>query len=208
MIKRFIVFFGLFLFVLSCKKNNEPDGPFLPVGTEAYTESEIAFVPYSAGDLVFKKSPDFTEERILNFKERLATEEFFAWDQTYFTFSYNPLMEIEFRLRYLQTENVSQKTLAIYMPYRDVTSAYRTNVFEMPIDTTGMSTGFFSEIITYHDTITINGNDWYNVYEVNPLTSTNESLDSPTNYSKVFFNSTFGIIEMDQKDGSIWVLFP
>jgi hypothetical protein len=194
--------------IVSCNKESDPDEPILPVGAAAYTEVEVAFVPYVSDNQIFKKSPDFTEELILNFKERLATKEFFAWDQTFFTLSSDPYLDLELRLRYLKAENETFKTLAIYMPYRDELSYARTNVFELPIDDTGIATGFFSDLITYHPTISINGVEWTDVYEVNPLTSTDAELDSPTNFSKVFYNTTFGLIEIDQKNGDKWILHP
>lgn len=194
--------------VISCNKETIPDGPVLPTGATPYETTEIAFVPYSAGDRIFKKSPDFTTELILNFKERLATEQVFAWDQTYFTFNIDPGLELELRLRYLQTEEEYHKSLAIYMPYRDVFGTVRTSVFETPIDKTVLETSFFTELVTYHDTLEINGTDWFGVFEINPLTTTDPALDNELNFSKVYYNSTFGIIEMDQKNGDVWILHP
>lgn len=196
------------LVCFSCNKDTEPEGPILPAGATAYSAEEVAFVPYNDGERVFKKSPDFTDELILTFKERLATEEVYAWNQTYFTLSSDPYLELELRLRYLQAENQAEKTLAIYMPYRDENSFPRASIFEMPLDTAGIETGFFSEIITFHPSIEINGIAWDNVYEVSPLTSTDEEFDHPTNYSKVFYNTVFGIIELDQKNGDKWILHP
>ncbi len=92
------------------------------------------------------------------------------------------------------------------MPYRDVFGTVRTNIFETPINETVIETGFFSELVTFHSSIEINGTEWSNVYEINPLTSTDPALDNESNFSKVYYNATFGIIQMDQKNGDIWIL--
>lgn len=204
--KQFLYIAIFFLGMVSCNKETEPEGPVLPAGATAFTEAEIAFVPNGTDDKVYKKSPDFTSELILNYKERLATEQVFAWDQTFFSFNVDPGLEVEFRLRYIQVENEYHKSLAIYMPYRDVFGTVRTNIFETPINETAIETGFFSELVTFHSSIEINGTEWSNVYEIIPLTSTDPALDNESNFSKVYYNATFGIIQMDQKNGDIWIL--
>ncbi|NOQ72044.1 MAG: hypothetical protein GQ574_08590 [Crocinitomix sp.] len=208
MVKQFLYISLVVLTLVSCNKETEPEGPILPVGAVAFGEGDIAFVPYGASDQVFKKAPDFTTELILNFKERLFTEQVFAWNQTFFTFNVDPGLELELRLRYLQAEEEYHKSLAIYMPYRDVFGNAKTSVFETPLDTTVLESGFFTDLVTFHDTLEINGADWFDVFEINPLTSTNPEADSETNFSKVYYNPTFGIIEMDQKNGDVWILHP
>jgi hypothetical protein len=196
--------------VISCNKDTEPEGPILPTGATAYEASEIAFVPYGSGsgEQVFKKAPGFTSELTLTFKERLATEEAFAWDQTFLTFNTDVGLEVELRLRYLQAETEYHKSLAIYMPYRDEVAVVRTTVFETPIDETVLGTSFFADLVTFHDTLAIYGAERYDVFEINPLTSTEASIDSETNFTKIYYNSTFGILQMDQKNGDVWILHP
>jgi len=200
-----ILFLGIVVAASSCNKEEPDDTSNLPDGATPYTETDIQFVPYTSGDRVFKKMPLLDSTLVLQFKERLRTEEYFAWDQTYFTYSTDTELEAEFRLRYLQTEN-SQKTLAIYLPYRDATNTARTNIFEMPISPTNIETGFFQNLIEYHDTITLNAIDWYKVYEVTPLISTDAAKDGPQNYNKVYYNSVYGLIQMTQKNGTTWIL--
>lgn len=196
--------------IVSCNKDTEPDGPILPTGATPYEASEVTFVPYGtgSGEQVFKKAPDFTSELTLIFKERLATEEAFAWDQTFLTFNTDVGLETELRLRYLQAETEYHKSFAIYMPYRDEAAVVRTTVFETPIDETVLATSFFADLVTFHDTLAIYGVDRYDVFEINPLTSTEASIDSETNFTKIYFNTTFGILEMDQKNGDVWIFYP
>lgn len=206
---KLILYIALFsIAFISCNKNDAPEGPILPVGAVPYEASEVAIVPYSAGDYVFKKSPDFTEEFTINFKERLATEEAYAWDQTFFTLSFDPVLELELRLRYLQAEDEYHKSLAIYMPYRDEVAVIRKTVFETPIDPTILDESFFDELVTFHEMIEINGVEWLDVYEINPLTSTDSSIDSDTYFTKIYFNAAFGLIQLDQKNGDVWILHP
>ena len=155
---------------------------------------------------MFKRLPSLDSTVELQFKERLRTEEYFAWDQTYFTMSYDPALELELRLRYLQTENESQKTLAVYMPYKDASGTNRTNLFEMPIDPVNLSSSFFVNHITLHDTILFGGVEWYDVYEVDELVSTDPAEDGPENFDKIFYNKVYGIIKMDQVNGNEWLL--
>ena len=195
------------LAIVSCNKVDPPTNN-LPDGAEPYTEQDIQFVPYSSGDVVFRRLPALDSTIILNFQQRIRTEEYFAWDQTFFTLNVDPELEFEFRLRYIQTENQSQKSLGIYMPYRDGTApdSIRHNVFEMPIDPTNISSSYFVNHITIHDTIVINSTEWYDVYEVDELVSTDPGKDGPTNFNKVYYNKVFGIIRMDQNNGNDWVL--
>lgn len=188
-----------------CQKDEPDDTTNLPDGATPYTETDIQFVPYLSGDRVFKKLPLLDSTLVFQFKERLRTEEYFAWDQTFFTFSTDTELEAEFRLRYLQTDN-SQKTLAMYLPYRDANNMVRANIFEIPISTVGLESGFFQNLIDFHDTITLNAIDWYNVYEVTPLISTDASKDGPENYNRVYYNATYGLIQMNQKNGTQWIL--
>ena len=193
------------LFILSCNKEENNPTQQLPDGATPYTEMDIQFVPYTTGDKVFKRMPLLDSTLVLQFVERKRTEEYYAWDQTWFTFSSDPDLELELRLRYLQTDN-SQKTLAIYMPYKDAGGTSRTNIFEMPIDTVGMSSGFFQNHITFHDTVVYNNVEWYNVYEVSELISTDSDKDGPENFDKICYNRIYGIIKMDQTNGNVWVL--
>ncbi|MBD3636780.1 MAG: hypothetical protein HUJ25_05505 [Crocinitomicaceae bacterium] len=203
-----IYFIITLVIVVACNKVEPPDDNGLPDGATPYTESDIQFVPYTSGNKVFKRMPALDSTLILEFKERIRTEEYFAWDQTFFTLSVDSELELELRLRYLQTEDESQKTLALYMPYRDGTSqdSIRQNVFEMPIDPTNLSNSFFQNHIVYHDTIIISSVEWYDVYEVNELVSTDPGKDGPTNFDKIFYNKIYGIIRMNQKNGTDWVL--
>ncbi|MFT4600785.1 MAG: hypothetical protein ACI857_000962 [Arenicella sp.] len=201
---------NIFLVVLvvvltSCNKPEPPVTNNLPEGATPYSETDIQFVPYQSADLVFKKMPALDSTWILNFKERVRSEEYFAWDQTYFNLDIDPTLEFELRLRYLQTDN-SQKTLAVYMPYRDNSGTLRTNLFEMPITPVGLEQGFFTDLIDYHDTIVFNSIEWYNVFEVNELLSTDAEKDGPTNFSKIYYNTVYGIIKMDQNNGTNWIL--
>jgi hypothetical protein len=204
-LKAVIFFVVCMLLIVACKKVDPPVENNLPEGATPYTETDIQFVPYTSGDRVFKKMPLLDSTLVLAFKERLRTEEYFAWDQTFFTFSTDPALELELRLRYLQTDN-SQKTLALYMPYEDATGTYQVNIFEMPIDPASISTGFFQNHIVYHDTVTYNGVEWYDVFEVNELISTDPNKDGPKNFQKIYYNIVYGIIKMDQNNGTVWVL--
>lgn len=206
MARNFIIgLLGITLLLMSCKKTENPNEPNLPAGATPYTENDIQFVPYTSGNRVFKKMPLLDSTLVFTFKERIRTEEYFAWDQTFFTYDTDSELEVEFRLRYLQADN-SQKTLAMYMPYRDATGAVKRNLFEIPITPTNIETGFFELLVDFHDTLTINSIDWYNVYEVSELVNTNAGDDGPENYTKIFYNKTYGVIEMDQKNGTVWVL--
>lgn len=200
---------GILLIILisiaACKKQDDQDVITLPEGATPYTESDIQFVPYTSGDRIFKRMPALDSTLVFKFKERVRTEEYFAWDQTFFTYDIDPDLEVEFRLRYLQTDN-SQKTLAMYMPYRDASGALQKNIFEIPITSANIETGFFQNLVDFHDTLVINSIDWYNVFEVTELVATDAPKDGPQNYSRIFYNKTYGIIEMDQKNGTVWVL--
>lgn len=193
------------LFLMACQKPEPQTNSTLPEGATPYTETDIQFVPYTSQNKVFKRMPALDSTWTLLFSERIRTEEYFAWDQTYFTFDHNPNLELELRLRYLQTDN-SQKTLAVYMPYPDAGGTYRTNLFEMPITPDGLETGFFKDLIEYHDTIVLNSIEWYDVYEVNELLSTDAEKDGPQNFSKIYYNTVYGIIYMIQNNGTNWVL--
>lgn len=195
---------GLVLSVSACQE--EPDDTSnLPEGATPYTEADIQFVPYQSADLVFKKLPLLDSTLVLQFKERLRTEAYFAWDQTFFTYSTDPELEAEFRLRYLETEG-SEKTLAMYLPYKDASNTNQTNIFEIPISTVGLESGFFQNLIDFHDTLVLNAVEWYNVYEVTPLISTDPDENGPENYKKVYYNKTYGLIKMDQINGTEWML--
>jgi hypothetical protein len=193
------------MILMSCTPEVVEPTNNLPDGAIPYTETDIQFVPYQSGDRVFKKMPALDSTWVLNFSERVRSEEYFAWDQTYFTLDVDPTLELELRLRYLQTDN-SQKTLAVYMPYKDNGGTSRTNLFEMPITPVGLENGFFKDLIDYHDTIVFNSIEWYNVYEVNELLSTDPDKDGPTNFSKIYYNTVYGIIKMDQNNGTNWIL--
>jgi hypothetical protein len=197
-----LVFVVLFT---SCQPEEVSPGPQLPEGATPYTETDIQFVPYTSGDRVFKRMPTLDSTLVLQFVERKRTEEYFAWDQTWFNFNTDPGLPLELRLRYLQTDN-SQKTLALYMPYKDYSGTFQTNIFEMPIDTNGLATGFFQNHIIFHDTVVYNNVEWYNVYEVSELISTDPDKDGPQNFEKICYNTIYGIIKMDQTNGNVWVL--
>jgi hypothetical protein len=196
---------ALVLTVSGCDKEEPDSVTKLPEGATPYTETDIQFVPYQSGNRVFKKLPLLDSTLILQFNQRLRSEEYFAWDQTFFTYSNDAELQIEFRLRYLQTDN-SKKTLAMYLPYRDASNVVRSNIFEVPITAAGIENGFFKNIVEYHDTITLNSIDWYRVFEIAPLLSTDAEKDGPQNYNRVYYNTTYGLIQMNQKNGTQWLL--
>jgi len=201
---KFTVLIILGVLLISCQKEEEtPQANQIPPGSTPFTDDDILFVPYTSESPLFKDQNG--NDLTLNFKERLRTEEYYAWDQTYFTFSTDPTLELEMRLRYLQSD-VSKKTLAMYMPYYDTNGTLQNNLFEMPIDPTGLEEGFFKNIIDFYDTLNVGGTERYNVYEVNELVSTDAAKDGPNNFSKVFYNRTYGILQMRMKDGIIWTL--
>lgn len=193
----------ILFFVVGCRKEEEEDPVnTIPPGSVPFTDSDIMFNPYTSQSINFINQND--ELLTLNFIERKRTEEYYAWDQTYFTFSTDVTLELEMRLRYLQSD-VSKKTLALYMPYYDNSNVLRQNLFELPIDNTGLEDGFFKNLIEFHDTLMLNGNERYSVYEAIELVSTDEEKDSPTNFSKIFYNREYGILQMNQKNGVNWV---
>jgi len=202
-LKHSIFFLLLLTFVACVKEEPEPFVNQIPPGSTPFTDSDILFVPYTTQSPNFKDQ--FGNDLTLNFKERKRTEEYFAWDQTYFNFSTDVTLEIEMRLRYLQSD-VSKKTLALYMPYYDNGGTLRNNLFEMPIDFNGIETGFFKNLIQFDDTLTVAGTEYYNVYSVNELVSTDPTKDGVENFSKIVYNRTFGIIQMHLKNGVIWTL--
>ena len=190
--------------LIACNKEEEPSlVNQIPPGSTPFTDNDILFVPYTSESPVFKDQND--NSLTLNFKERLRTEEYYAWDQTYFIFSSDATLEIEMRLRYLQSD-VSKKTLALYMPYYDNSNVLRNNLFEMPIDNEGIEEGFFENIIEFYDTLMVGGTERYDVYEVTELVSTDAEKDGPKNFTKIFYNRSIGILQMHQKDGVIWTL--
>ena len=203
--KSVFTFIGFVMLLSSCTKD-EPDNPNnLPEGATPYTETDIQFVPYQSGDRVFKRMPFLDSTLTFNFKQRLRTEEYFAWDQTFFTYSTDAELEAEFRLRYLQTDK-SQKTLAIYLPYKDATGVNRKNLFEIPISPTNVESGSLQEKVDFHPSITINSIVWTNVFEVTPLISTDAAKDGPQNYTHAYYNSIYGLIQFTQKNGTVWML--
>lgn len=207
---RTLILAACLIFLLAACKKEVPPTSNLPDGAVPYTEQDVQFVPYTSANLEFKRLPLLDSTLSLTFVKRERTEEYFAWDQTYFTFNADPELELELRLRYLQTESESQKTLALYMPYRDATAydSIRHNVFEMPIDPVNIQTTWFENHIVFHDTIIFNSAEWYDVYEVNELVSTDPGKDGPKNFDKIYYNTFHGIIKMDQKNGNNWVLIP
>jgi hypothetical protein len=201
---KFSIIMLLMVTLIACQKEEEPASiNQIPPGSTPFTDDDILFVAYTS------ESPSFKDQNdnilTLNFKERLRTEEYYAWDQTYFTFSTDTTLELEMRLRYLQSD-VSKKTLAMYMPYYDSFGVLRTNLFEMPIDNTGIEEGFFENIIDFHDTLMVGSTERYNVYEVTELVTTNSDQDGPLNFARVFYNRVQGILIMHQRDGVIWTL--
>ena len=200
-----LLFIGITLSLVACNKEEPDDTTNLPEGATPYTEADIQFVPYQSGNRIFKKLPLLDSTLELQFVERSRTEEYFAWDQTFFKFSNDTELEAEFRLRYLQSDN-SQKTLAIYMPYRDLNNISRTNLFELPISHVGIETGLFQNLIDFHDTLVLNSIMWYNVYEVKPLLTTDSIKDGLENYNRIYYNSVYGLIKMNQKNGTEWML--
>lgn len=191
--------------MLSCNKVEPDNSNNLPDGATPFTEADLQFVPYSANSLVFKKVPGLDSTLTLNFVERKREEEFFAFDQTFFNYSTDAALQAEFRLRYLYADN-TQKTLAMYLPYRDAANNPQTNLFEIPISTYGLESGFFKNLVDYHDTLILNSIMWFNVYEVTPLVSTDTEKDGPENYNRVYYNKTYGLIKMIQKNGTEWLL--
>jgi len=194
----------LIISLISCSKEQEPT-PIsgIPEGATAFSDSDIQFVYYTSESPIFKDQLD--NVLTLNFVERKRTEEPFAWDQTFFKFSTNEELQIEMRLRYLQSD-VSKKTLAIYMPYFDNSGTLRNNLFEMPLDYLSIETGFFKNIIEFYDTLIINSVERYNVYEVTELVSTDASKEGPENFNKLYYNREKGILQIHVNDGVIWTL--
>ncbi|MCH2235129.1 MAG: hypothetical protein MK078_12825 [Crocinitomicaceae bacterium] len=196
-----------FLLVISCNKEEPSSGSAstLPDGAEPYTEEDIQFVPYNSGNRNFATLPDLDSSLTLVFKERLRSEDYFAWDQTFFQYGDDPTLELELRLRYLQSD-VSQKTLAMYFPYYDNGGILRQNLFEVPVSSEGIETSFFQDIVTFHDTIVLNAIEFYDVFEIQELVGTDADKDSPINNALVFYNKTYGLIQMKQRDGTRWML--
>ena len=202
--KIFFVTLALITATVSCKKTTvEPPKNNIPEGATPFTDDDILFVPYTSESPMFISQYNDTLKLI--FVERKRTQEYYAWDQTYFNFSTDPSLKVELRLRYLQSD-VSKKTLAIYMPYYDNSGVLRNNLFEMPIDYTNLEQSFFANVVNFYDTLTIAGTERYNVYEVTELVSTDADKDGPKNFSKIMYNRTYGILQMHQKNGVIWSL--
>ncbi len=202
--KHFFILITLFTALVACKKTTvEPPENNIPEGATPFTDSDILFVPYTSESPVFISQ--YNDTLRLNFVERKRTQEYYAWDQTYFTFSTDPNLELELRLRYLQSD-VSKKTLAVYLPYVDNSGVNRTNLFEMPIDYVGVEESFFANAVDFYDTLAVNGVERYKVYEVTELVSTDEAKDGPKNFTKLLYNRADGIIQMTQKDGIVWTL--
>lgn len=193
------------ILMLACNKVEPDDSNNLPDGATPFTEADLQFVPYTSSSLVFKKLPGLDSTLTLNFVERKREEDFFAYDQTFFNYSTDAALQAEFRLRYLYADN-TQKTLAMYLPYRDAANNPQTNLFEIPISTYGLESGFFKNLVDFHDTLILNSVMWFNVYEVTPLVSTDSDKDGPQNYNRVFYNKTYGLIKMIQKNGTEWLL--
>jgi hypothetical protein len=199
-----IILFFIVLTAISCKKTTvEPPKNDIPEGATPFTDNDILFVPYTSESPVFISQYDDTLK--LNFVERKRTQEYYAWDQTYFSFSTDPSLKMELRLRYLQSD-VSKKTLAIYMPYYDNSNVLRNNLFEMPIDYANVEQSFFANVVNFYDTLMVEGTERYNVYEVTELVSTDASKDGAKNFSKIMYNRSYGLLQMYQKDGIIWSL--
>lgn len=199
-----IIFLFLILSIVSCKKTTvDPPKNNIPEGATPFTDNDILFVPYTSESPVFISQ--YNDTLRLNFVERKRTQEYYAWDQTYFTFSTDPSLQLELRLRYLQSD-VSKKTLAIYLPYYDNSNVLRNNLFEMPIDYSNVEQSFFANAVNFYDTLSVAGTERYNVYEVTELVSTDASKDGPNNFNKVIYNRTYGILQMYQKDGIVWSL--
>jgi len=199
-----IIFLFFFLSIVSCKKTTvDPPKNNIPKGATPFSDNDILFVPYTSESPVFISQ--YNDTLRLNFVERKRTQEYYAWDQTYFTFSTDPSFQLELRLRYLQSD-VSKKTLAIYLPYYDNSNILRNNLFEMPIDYSNIEQSFFANAVNFYDTLSVAGTERYNVYEVSELVSTDASKDGPNNFNKVMYNRTYGILQMYQKDGIVWSL--
>lgn len=204
----FFLFLLLGISLLSCKKEPEATGPFLPEGVTPYTAEQVATVPYSTSDQLFKKAPGFTSELNLVFLERIATEQFYAWDQTYFQLGADPYLKVEARLRYLQTGNENYKTLVIYLPYWDDNGVIQSTLFEFPIDMIDFSNSFFQDLVIFHEELDLGPVTWTNVYEILPLTSTPASEESSENFERAYYSKEKGIIGFNQINGDQWVLFP
>ena len=199
-----ILIFILTLTAVSCKKTTvDPPKNNIPEGATPFTDNDILFVPYTSESPIFISQ--YNDTLKLNFVERKRTQEYYAWDQTFFTFSTDASLKMELRLRYLQSD-VSKKTLAIYMPYYDNSNQLRTNLFEMPIDHANVEQSFFANAVNFYDTLMVAGTERYNVYEVTELVSTDANKDGAKNFSKVVYNRTYGILQMHQKDGLVWSL--
>ncbi len=204
MMKLFFISFLLIVVTVSCKKTTvEPPKNNIPEGATPFTDDDILFVPYTSESPLFVSQYNDTLKLI--FSERKRTQEYYAWDQTYFTFSTVHSLKMELRLRYLQSD-VSKKTLAIYMPYYDNSGVLRNNLFEMPIDNSNIEQSFFANVVNFYDTLNLAGTERYNVYEVTELVSTDADKDGDNNFSKIMYNRTYGLLQMHQKNGKVWSL--
>ena len=205
---RVVIFlFFLSVVLISCEKDEPSTGPTstLPDGATPFTEEDIQFVPYNSGNRVFSTLPDLDSSMTLTFRERVRSEDYFAWDQTFFQYGDDANLELELRLRYLQSD-ASKKTLAMYFPYYDNGGTLRENLFEVPVTSEGIETGFFQNIVEFHDTLVLNSIEFYDVFEIEELVSTDADKDGPTNNARVFYNKTHGLLQMKQRDGTRWML--
>ena len=206
--KQWIITLFLGIVVLSCNKEPEETGPYLPAGVTAYSDDQVATVPYNGGDQLFKKAPDFSTELLLTFIERQPTKQFYAWDQTYFQLGTDPYLNVEARLRYLQAGNENYKTLALYMPYWDDAGVIQSTIFEFPIELTSYTATFFEDLVIFHSELDLGPLTWTNVYEIAPLTSTPIGEESSEDFDRLFYTKEKGIIGFHQTNGDQWVLFP
>ncbi|WP_066757716.1 hypothetical protein [Crocinitomix algicola] len=204
---RISTLFIIFLILFSCKKEEVTDYK-LPKGAIAFTDDDLNFVPYSNQNLVFKKAPDFIEELHYQFDGRNATRNQFAWDQTYFKNAADEHLRVELRLRHLKTTNITLKTLAIYMPYWDGESKLNESLFEIPLKMDATSSEIFSGRLVFHEAIDLHGTIWENVYEILPLLYPTEEEESGSRYSKLFYSTEFGLIQLNQVNGNSWILIP
>jgi hypothetical protein len=118
----------LFFQISACNKEGD-DSPYVPPGQRAFSDEELAFVPYTAGEKVFKKLPDLTEEFSFIFQSRTADLDVNNWDESKLLHSEDSGLELSLKFRYLQASQEVYKTLAVYMPYRKVTSAISHTLF-------------------------------------------------------------------------------
>ncbi len=179
----FIDCFALLLF--SCEE--EPvETISIPEGTTPFSSEEEAFLPYSSESHIYKMAPDFIEEITFEFQEETTPKNAYAWKEVKYRYATDYGFRASFRLRYYLSEVEPEKTLAIYLPYKASNGEYGQVLFETPIDSTGVSEGFFQNKVTYHTTIELEGVVYSEVFEILPLTLDDGDIDVDTYFDRIF----------------------